>query len=141
MKFVIVESPFATNTITLADGKSYQATEGWNVKYARACLHDCLVNHGEAPYASHLLYTQEGILDDDVPEERKLGITAGLEIGKKADLRVFYLDRGFSSGMQWGLRSALELGQECVVRRLGGIWEVGYDPELDLDTMIKLVRG
>lgn len=140
MKFAIVESPFATNTITLADGKTYEATESWNIHYARACLHDCLVNHGEAPYASHLLYTQEGVLDDKVPEERDLGIRAGLEIGKKAALRVFYLDRGFSSGMQWGLRAALELGQQCAVRRLGGTWDVGFDPGLDLDAMVELVR-
>jgi hypothetical protein len=33
---------------------------------------------GESPIASHLLYTQPGILKDDVPEERPLGIEAGL---------------------------------------------------------------
>lgn len=141
MKFVIVESPFATNTIALKDGAPYEALEADNVLYARACLHDCLVNFGEAPYASHLLYTQDGILNDAIPEERTLGIKAGLEIGEKAELRVFYLDRGFSSGMQWGLRAALDLGQKCAVRRLGGAWDVGCDATLDLDQMIKIARA
>ena len=43
--------------------------------YARACVADCL-RRGEAPIASHLLYTQPGVLDDDVPEERAQGIAS-----------------------------------------------------------------
>ena len=140
MKFVIVESPFATNTITLPDGTEHEVKEWGNILYARACMHDCLVSHGEAPYASHLLYTQEGVLDDTVPTERDLGITAGLEIGRKAELRIFYLDRGFSSGMRWALKFALEIGQECEVRRLGDGWSVGWEPDLTLERMIERVR-
>jgi hypothetical protein len=48
-----------------------------NVKYARACIRDNLVR-GEAPIASHLLFTQLDILDDAILEERQLGINAGL---------------------------------------------------------------
>jgi len=40
-----------------------------NLKYLRRCMVDCL-KRGEAPYASHGLYTQEGVLDDTVSEER-----------------------------------------------------------------------
>lgn len=47
MKLVIVESPYAGDVKT-------------NVAYARAAIRDCLMR-GEAPYASHLLYTQEGV--------------------------------------------------------------------------------
>lgn len=140
MKFVIVESPFATNTITLPNGTEHVVEEWGNILYARACLHDCLVNHGQAPYASHLLYTQEGVLDDAVPAERELGIKAGLEIGRQAELRIFYLDRGFSSGMKWALKFALEIGQDCEVRRLGDGWGVGWEPDLTLEGMIELVR-
>jgi hypothetical protein len=40
-----------------------------NVAYARACIRDSLA-HGKAPIALHLLYTQPGVLRDEVPEER-----------------------------------------------------------------------
>lgn len=140
MKFVVVESPFATNTITLPGGRQHEIEQTENVTYARACLHDCLVSYGEAPYASHLLYPQPGVLDDDVPHERDLGIKAGLEVGRKADLRIFYLDRGFSSGMAWALRFALEIGQECEVRRLGGEWDLGWEPGLGLSGLVERVR-
>lgn len=89
---VIVESPFAGNTEE-------------NIRYARKCMADCL-KRGEAPFASHLLYTQEGILNDDIPDERKLGIDAGLEWGKLANKTVVYVDRGISRGMQFGIDNA-----------------------------------
>lgn len=85
MKLVIMESPFA--------GAVQQ-----NVHYARLCLRDCLLR-GEAPIASHLLYTQENVLDDLIPAERTLGIDAGLAWRAVAESAVFYVDRGWSSGM------------------------------------------
>ena len=85
MKLVIMESPFA--------GAVQQ-----NVHYARLCLRDCLLR-GEAPIASHLLYTQENVLDDLIPSERALGIGAGLAWRAVAESAVFYVDRGWSSGM------------------------------------------
>lgn len=67
MKRVILESPFAGNWL-----------QRWlNVRYARRCLRDAL-QRGEAPIASHLLYTQRGVLDDAKPAARQLGIDAGL---------------------------------------------------------------
>ena len=56
MKKVIIESPYAENIER-------------NIKYARACLKDSL-NRNEAPLASHLLYTQDGVLDDGIKAER-----------------------------------------------------------------------
>ena len=141
MELVIVESPFATNTITLANGVEHTVERDDNVAYARACLHDCLVNHGEAPFASHLLYTQEGVLDDDVPGERDLGIRAGLEVGRLAARRLFYVDRGFSAGMGWGLRFALEIDQVCEIRRIGGPWDLGWDRDVTLESLIASLRG
>jgi hypothetical protein len=89
MKRVILESPFA------GDIKK-------NVEYARVCVKDILMR-GEAPIASHLLYTQDGILNDNVPEERRIGIDAGLSWKEVADLHVFYIDRGISKGMQYAM--------------------------------------
>ncbi len=67
MRLVILESPFAaTEKHTVADHE----------RYARACMRDCL-ERGEAPFASHLLYTQPGVLDDTKPDERALGMKAG----------------------------------------------------------------
>lgn len=81
----IIESPYAGDVER-------------NIEYARLCVRDSL-SQGEAPIASHLLYTQEGILDDDDPEERQMGIEAGLEWVKAAEAVVFYVDYGWSPGM------------------------------------------
>lgn len=104
MRIVIVESPYAGDVEA-------------NVEYARKAIADCLTR-GEAPFASHLLYTQPGVLDDTVPEERAKGIAAGLRIAEKADATVVYVDRGFSRGMLEGLRHAEEHGREIEYRSL-----------------------
>jgi hypothetical protein len=49
---------------------SYAGDIEANVEYARRCVRDALAR-GEAPIASHLLYTQPGVLRDAVPEERQ----------------------------------------------------------------------
>ncbi len=89
MRRVIIESPFAGDIER-------------NTQYARAAMHDCLMR-GEAPFASHLLYTQPGVLDDDKPVERKHGIDAGLAWGDVADAVVVYIDHGISPGMRHGI--------------------------------------
>lgn len=106
MDLVLVESPYAGNVEA-------------NVKYARLCVKDCL-NRGEAPYASHLFFTQEGVLDDLVPAERKLGIDAGLAWGASAKRTIVYLDLGISKGMEYGIRNATRVGRDLVLRRLLG---------------------
>ena len=85
LNLVILESPYAGDIEE-------------NLKYARMCVADSL-KRGEAPIASHLLYTQEGILDDTIPKERELGIRAGLAWHKVADYAVIYIDNGISKGM------------------------------------------
>lgn len=77
-----------------------------NIMFARSCLHDCLLR-GEAPIASHLLYSQEGVLRDDIPDERRLGMEAGLAWRHVADHTVFYTDRGWSYGMLDALNCAV----------------------------------
>ena len=86
-----------------------------NIQYARKCIADSL-KRGEAPIASHLLYTQEGILNDKIPEERKLGIEAGLAWVKVADKSVFYIDYGMSKGMTAAMDKCIS-DNTCFERR------------------------
>jgi hypothetical protein len=104
MKLVILESPFA--------GDVEQ-----NIDYARLCVRDSL-SRGEAPIASHLLYTQPTILDDDDPEERQWGIDAGLAWKSVADYSVVYTDRGNTKGMEYGIAAAKAAGLEIKLRVL-----------------------
>ena len=104
MKLVIVESPFKGDVAL-------------NIAYARACIHDSL-RRGESPIASHLLYTQPGVLDDNIPEERQLGIDAGLAWRGVSHGSVAYIDLGISGGMQYGLNLAATSGKTCEKRIL-----------------------
>jgi hypothetical protein len=107
---VILETPYHSDT---------PAGIAANETYARMCLRDCLLR-GEAPIASHLLYTQPGVLLDSVPEERTLGIEAGLAWGWVADATVVYTDRGVSSGMQKGVERAQAENRPVEMRALQG---------------------
>jgi len=78
-----------------------------NTEYARVCLLDSL-RRGEAPIASHLLHTQ--VLDDMRPDERELGIEAGLAWYRVAEKCVVYGDHGISRGMIAGIERAKRLG-------------------------------
>lgn len=86
-----------------------------NVQYAKLCMLDCL-SRGEAPFASHLLYTQ--VLDDNKPEDRKLGIEAGLAFTESCSKVVVYIDRGISAGMLQGIKRAQESGKAIEYRSL-----------------------
>ena len=92
---VIIESPYAGVDLDL------------NVEYARRCLRDSL-NRGEAPFASHLLYTQ--VLDDNVKEQRRLGTSRALSWYEAADMICVYMDRGITVGMRFGISYARQLG-------------------------------
>ena len=100
---VIVESPFAGGFA--------------NVKYSRECIKDCL-NRGESPFASHLLYTQKGILDDKVPDERRKGIDAANGWLEVADYVTVYMDLGVTRGMLIGVMKAARLGKPIHLRWL-----------------------
>lgn len=96
MKLVIIESPYAGDIER-------------NVEYARRCVRHSL-SLGEAPIASHLLYTQPGILRDEVPEERQWGIDAGLAWRRVAELTAVYTDLGITRGMEYGIAAAEAAG-------------------------------
>ncbi len=104
MKLIIIESPYAGDI-------------AMNVEYARACVRDSL-NKGEAPIASHLLYTQSGILRDEIEEERNWGIKAGLAWHRVAELVAVYNSLGISLGMEHGISTAEMNGTPIEYRTL-----------------------
>lgn len=105
MKLVIVESPYAGDVEA-------------NITYARRCVRDALLR-GEAPIASHLLYAQPGILNDDNWSERQWGIEAGLAWhAVKNVTTVVYTDHGISRGMQYGIAAAERAGTPIEYRKL-----------------------
>lgn len=121
VRLVVLESP-------------YNGDVEKNIKYARACMKDCF-ERGEFPFASHLLYTQEGIIHDKLrgehepavkkgfvyeepPEGRELGIQAGFEWGKFADATVVYTNLGITKGMKQGIKEAKKQGRTIEYRTL-----------------------
>ena len=106
MRRVIIESPFAGDVDR-------------NLRYLRACIRDCLLR-GEAPFASHAIYTQAGVLDDEVPKERQHGIEAGFAWRETADATVVYTDLGMSRGMRFGIEHAESIGHPIEYRTLEG---------------------
>lgn len=104
MRRVILESPYAGEVEA-------------NLTYVRACIRDSLLR-GEAPLASHALYTQPGILDDGDPRERAHGINAGHAWMHEAQAIVVYSDRGISSGMEAGINIAKFYGIPIEFRKI-----------------------
>lgn len=102
MKPVIIESPYAGDVER-------------NKAYARECMKDSLLR-GEAPFASHMFYTQ--VLDDDIPEERMMGIRAGYAWGDRADLVAVYIDLGVSRGIREAIHHWKDLGKEVEYRNI-----------------------
>ena len=89
-KRVIIESPYAGDVLR-------------NIAYAIECARDC-IERGEAPIASHLIYTF--ILDDAKKEEREAGIEVGFAWREPAELSAVYKDFGISYGMEYGIADA-----------------------------------
>lgn len=93
-----------------------------NLAFARRCAIHCLAK-GESPFAGHLFFPQ--FLDDDVPQDRDLGMRAAYEWMAQAETVVAYIDRGFSKGMLADLAVAAGHGDSKVrvrteFRRLDG---------------------
>jgi hypothetical protein len=106
MKTVVIESPYAGDVEA-------------NLRYLRAAMRDSL-HRGEAPFASHALYTQPGVLRDDVLRERRLGIDAGFALGERLDAVAFYVDLGWSPGMLDARGHWERRGRDVLVRTLPG---------------------
>lgn len=107
---VIVESPYAGNVEE-------------NVRYARAAVRQC-AKAGMVPLASHLLYTQPGILDDNDSAERALGIQLGFEVRRLAAKTLVFTDLGVSAGMMRGIADAERQGCPVEFCRVEGWGEM-----------------
>jgi hypothetical protein len=101
---VIVETP-------------YRGDVARNMRYLRDAQRDC-IGRGEAPFASHRMYTDA--LDDDDPVERDLGVALGFEWGLVAHATVAYTDLGISTGMGLGIAHARMAGRPVELRSLPG---------------------
>lgn len=108
-RLVIIESP-------------YRGEVDKHLQYARACVNHAL-RIGEAPIASHLLYTQHGILDDNNEPDRLLGMASGWAWYQVAHACVVYTDLGITSGMIEGMNQATNYRVQIDYRRLGDKWQ------------------
>lgn len=113
-RFVDIETPYSAKTLSGVRK---------NIRYARACVRDSLLR-GEVPFASHIFYTQSGILDDNLHGERKRGILAGKAMIERLNATtVVYTDLGVSKGMKLGIKLAKSSGRNVEYRTLGDGWE------------------
>ena len=109
MRRVILESPFAGD-------------RDLHERYLHAALADSL-GRGEAPFASHAIYTLPGVLDDREPAQRALGIAAGFAWRDAAEATVVYVDLGITFGMRCGIDDATFKRQTIEYRQLPD-WEL-----------------
>lgn len=138
MKLVIIESPFSPgDTAAIMAHVKAHGLKGdeaghnrvranllaRNIAYARACVADSIAR-GEAPFASHLIYTQPGVLDDEDADDRAKGIEAGLSWHAVAEACIVYDDYGISSGMEQGIARAKRLGIPVIGRKLPEDWKL-----------------
>jgi len=102
-RIVVIESPY----------RAYSELElQRNLAYCRALVR-FVVNRGDSPLASHLDITQA--LDDRDPEQRERGIAAGLARLRVADVHLFGVDLGWSSGMKRALEAS---PSHCTVEKV-----------------------
>ena len=128
MKRVIIESPFRGEN-------AYQQER--NRRYALECMKDSMLR-GEAPFLSHLLYTQ--VTNENVPEERRLGIELGLCWGELAEKTIVYTDNGISPGMKEGIDHSLKFNRPIEYRKLNDITdEVEVFRKNSLDKLLKAI--
>jgi hypothetical protein len=93
-----------------------------NTRYLLAAMRDSL-SKGEAPFASHLFFAATMVLDDEKPEERAIGIAAGLAWGERAEATVVYCDLSVTAGMKMGISRATAAGRPVEYRTLADwVW-------------------
>ena len=106
MRRVVVESPFRS---------TLERTTEQHSLYLQHALRDCALK-GESPYASHGLLI--GVLDDDDPVERAIGMKCGWAWAEKADAVVIYSDLGISPGMKESISRYEKMGLPIERRKL-----------------------
>lgn len=111
LKFIVIESPYKGNDPNWADVE-------FNLAFLRSCM-KYVFDQGYTPWAGHGLYTQLGVLNDKIPEERKKGINGHISVGRKlcengeGEIWIF-TNLGISDGMIEGGEKAQEAG--CAVQ-------------------------
>jgi|SRR5579875_80606 len=106
MRCVVVASPYAGDIAT-------------NLRYARACVRDCM-RRDEAPLLPHLLYTHPEITNDRDPVQRQRGLDMGMAWARRADVLAVYTDRGISPGMSDEIDNAKHNGVPVEYRTVPG---------------------
>lgn len=117
MKLVVIESPFAPPK----DDPRPEITLQRNVAYCRAAMR-LAFDEGFAPYSSTGLYTLPGVLNDEISQERSLGMRGGFSWGrvKEVEERWMMMDYHKSSGMISGEKEAIKYGQRVVEKTIPG---------------------
>jgi hypothetical protein len=115
---VIVESPYRGAT-------EVPMNVARNRDYACAAVGDALAR-GEAPFASHLFYTQ--FLDDSHEASRRTGMMCGWAWLSRATLVAVYLDLGWSDGMREGVALARSMKIRVEERAVPGWRPPAPDP-------------
>ncbi len=114
MKLIYVASP-------------YRGDIKKNIEYAKqACRY--VLNDGNAFFCPHLLYPQ--ILDDDIPEERRLGISIGKEFLSKSD-ELWVFGEHISHGMFEEIEFAREI--DIPIKRI-----MKLDIEINKEPLLRL---
>ena len=111
-----------------------------NVRYASACVQDCL-RRGESPLAGHVLYAQNGVLDHSAHEQIELGIDAALAWAECGESTVVYTDRGVTREMRLGIDHARACERNIETRKLGGDWGLCGYPVGPGDSVCDLPAG
>lgn len=101
-KIIVVESPFASKDYAAQYANKQYALDAMRHVFEAGCI----------PIASHIFYTD--CLNDSIPEQRELGISAGLELAGWADETWVFIDRGVSPGMQRGMKDAWDAGRKVI---------------------------
>lgn len=87
-----------------------------NKVYLQRCIADSL-SRGEAPVASHRMYTE--VWDDANPEQREQGMAAGWRFLLTVNKQVVYTDYGITPGMERGMNIATALHMFVEYRQIG----------------------
>lgn len=124
-KRVTIESPYACPSCSTKKKPCSCGRVEKHLAYLRAAMRDCF-DRGEIPFASHALYTQPGVLDDDNPDERKLGIEGGFSWASHCHHVAFYCDMGWSRGMRLAKEHWHAKGKRVHERYLGGPWPIAF---------------
>jgi len=104
MQRVIIETPYGKNPRFFS-------------KYAKDCMKDSF-DRNEAPLASHVLYATSDVLSENIKQQRELGIKAGYKWMEIADLVAFYMDYGWSGGMQAAYNYAKQFKKKIQFRSI-----------------------